>query len=349
MKSEEKYQILVQSVASYPKQLLYSWNETQRIFIPKEYQDLENVILIGMGGSALAGRIIKFLLSKRLRLPFDICTQYVPPNFVNKKTLVISSSYSGNTEETIFATHQAYKKQAKIFGISQNGSLLEFFKKKFIPHFTINSDLNPSNQPRMGLGFFLGCLFSLFDRLGIADVNQKEIKDSILTINEVISQHSFREDKSQKNILENYVNEIQGKFPLIIASEHLVGVAHAVKNQINENSKTFAVSFDIPELNHHLMEGLAFPSKLRQIVIFLFIESELYSQAVLKRYPLTKNVVEKNGYHYISYPIYSKTLLSQAFEVLTFGSLLSISLAKANNTDPLEIPWVNYFKKLLAK
>ena len=135
----------------------------------------------------------------------------------------------------------------------------------------------------------------------------------------------------------------------MVASEHLIGTAHTIKNQFNESAKTFCALFDIPELNHHLMEGLKNPAKLKELFTFVFINSNKYTERVQKRYPITSNVVEKNGVSFQMFSPRSENKLSQVFETLVFGSFIVFYLTKKYSIDPMAIPWVDYFKQELAK
>jgi glucose/mannose-6-phosphate isomerase len=141
--------------------------------------------------------------------------------------------------------------------------------------------------------------------------------------------------------------KLKGRIPVLVASEHLVGSAHAMKNQINEGAKTFSVLFDLPELNHHLLEGLRNPAQAKEYFYFLLFESELYTPRVSKRYPLTKEVIEKNEVEATIIKLTGKNKLNQAFELLAFGEYVALYLAILYGLDPSPIPWVDYFKEKL--
>lgn len=112
--------------------------------------------------------------------------------------------------------------------------------------------------------------------------------------------------------------------------------------------KLFSTLFEISESNHHLLEGLKYPLSLREKAIFLLIESPHYYERILKRYPITNDVIEKNGYKALTYKTTSKTKLEEVVEILVLGSYISFYLAMLNGIDPSPIPWVDYFKAKLA-
>src|SRR3989344_3332021 len=141
---EEKYKLIADSIRAYPLQFKQAWIEVNSLYIPDDYKEIDNVILCGMGGSALGARIIDSLIQDRLRIPFEIYTEYYVPNYVNEKSLVIASSYSGTTEETINATYEALNRGAKVFGITTGGKLAEVLKENNIPGYIFNPINNPS-------------------------------------------------------------------------------------------------------------------------------------------------------------------------------------------------------------
>src|SRR3989304_6901235 len=141
---DEKFKLVADTIRSYPMQLKSSWDEVGSMYIPEDYKEVENVVLCGMGGSALCGRMVDSLTAERLRIPFEVYTEFRLPNYVNDKTLVISSSYSGTTEETITSTYEALKRGAKVFGITTGAKLGEILGENNIPGYIIDEKYNPS-------------------------------------------------------------------------------------------------------------------------------------------------------------------------------------------------------------
>ena len=345
---EEKFKLVAETIRSYPAQLRQAWDEISKMYIPNEYKNVDNIVFCGMGGSALGARMVDSYAFDRLRVPFEIFNEYKLPNYVNNKSLVILSSYSGTTEETLEATYEAIKKQAKIFGITTGGGLSEIIIKEKLSGYIFEPTHNPSGQPRMSIGYASGAVLALLSKLSLITVTNEEIEETIATMNEVLTE-SQEGTPSEKNLAKKYADKLKGKIPIIVASEHLVGTAHTIKNQFNESAKTFCALFEIPELNHHLMEGLKNPEKLRNLFTFFFINSKLYAQKIQKRYPLTSEVVEKNGVDYLIYSPRSVNRLSQVYETLVFGSFVVYFLTHEYGIDPMEIPWVDFFKSQLAK
>jgi glucose/mannose-6-phosphate isomerase len=300
-----------------------------------------------MGGSALGGRIVDALTNSIIRAPFEISTEYKIPNYVGSETLLILSSYSGNTAETICAASEGLRKGAKIIIVATGGKLAEFAKDNNLPCYIYEAKENPSGQPRMALGYSITATIAILNKLNFISITEIEIHSIIKLMGEKCNEYS-EENESTKNLAKSIAVKIKGHIPVLVASEHLVGSIHAFKNQLNENAKTFGLSFDIPELNHHLMEGLRFPPQLKDNLLFIFIESDLYSGEIHKRYPLTMDVVNKNEIKTINLKLTGKTKLEQIYELLVLGSFVSFYIAVLYGIDPTPIPWVDYFKSKLS-
>lgn len=336
------------SIRLLPDQIEQAWEEIGEQKIPKKFAQVENVVICGMGGSALGGRIVDSLVSDRIRIPIEIFTEYDIPSYVGPNTLVIATSYSGNTEETLSAVRAAVNKKAKVFGITTGGKLGEFLQKENLASYMYEAKANPSGQPRMGLGYSITATLSVLVRCGFIYFSEDDLYTLVTTSRNFIKEFDVDIDEN-KNLAKRLTRKLKNKIPVLISSEHLFGVAHTFKNQLNENSKVFSLVLDIPELNHHLLEGLKFPAKARGILHFLFYKSQAYRKEVRVRYDLTADVVEKNGYEYSIFPPRSKAKISQVFESLIFGSFVSFYLAVLYGVDPSKIPWVDYFKEKLSK
>ncbi len=344
----EKYKLVSDTIKLYPNQFEQAWEEIKNINIPDDYKKIDNVVFCGMGGSALGARIVESFGFGKLRVPIKIVNDYKIPAYVNPKTLVIVSSYSGTTEETIESTYKAIKSNAKLFAITTGGKLSEIVKKEKIPAYVFNPLFNPSNQPRMSIGYAFGATLATFNKLNLLTISDDEIGNALRNSYKILTEIQENAPIS-KNLTHHFSLSLRNKIPIIVASEHLYGASYTIKNQFNESAKTFSVIFDIPELNHHLMEGLSNPKGQKELFEFIFFESENYDEKIRKRYKITADVLDKNNISYLFYNTKSKDLLSEIFEVLIFGSYTVYFLTKLYNIDPLEIPWVDYFKEKLSK
>lgn len=333
---------LLASIELLGKQCEAAWREVKKIKIPAAYRGMENIVVSGMGGSALGGHLIQALFADQLKAPIEVVRGYDLPAYVGPKTLLILSSYSGNTEETLAAARIGQKRKAKIVGLATGGKLANFLRANNYPAYIFKPTYNPSNQPRMGLGYSIFGQLGLLVKCGMIKINEQEVGDAIKSL----SNSPFL--KGIENTTQKFAVALKNKIPIIVASEFLLGNGHIMANQINENAKCFATYFELPELNHHLMEGLKNPAASKKNMIFLLINSGLYLPRNQKRYKILKTVLAKNKINFLEYCPTEKNKLLQAFKILSLGSYLSFYLAMAYTLDPSPVPWVDFFKKQLG-
>jgi len=152
-----------------------------------------------------------------------------------------------------------------------------------------------------------------------------------------------------QNPAKQSAGAIAGRSVWFAGSGHLVGNAHIAANQMNENAKRFAGYFAIPEMNHHLLEGMLYPESNKNDMVFVLFHSKLYSKKIKKRFDITGEVLKKNNIKYLVYDCQEKTALAQSTEVLVFSSYLSYYSAILQGIDPTAIPFVDFFKQRLKK
>jgi glucose/mannose-6-phosphate isomerase len=333
------------SIQKLPDQITDVWTHFKSTQIPSSCKLAKNVVISGMGGSALGGRIADSLLVEKAKVPIEVFTEFRLPNYVNKDTLVILSSYSGNTQETLESANEAFARGATIFGITTGGKLEQWLSENSLNSYIFNPQHNPSNQPRMALGYSIFSILAVLSECGFINIVDSEIDEAVESAKKAVAEFDVSVvDNKAKQVAQSFLNKI----PVLVSSEHLFGISHAFKNQLNENAKTFACLFDLPELNHHLMEGLMHPQSNKDSLQFLFFESDYYTKEVIERYPLTKEVVEKQNISSLTHRLTATKKLAQITETLVFGSYVAFYLSMLYGIDPAPIPWVDYFKEKLA-
>lgn len=310
---------------------------------------IQNLIMSGMGGSGLAARVVESLYADQLPVPLHRLNGYHLPSWANEQSLVICSSYSGTTEETVQTLKEAILKKCQTLVICAGGELEKLALKHHLSLYKIDPKYNPSQQPRMAIGYSLIGQLALLSQTGLLKLSQNEV-NSLKSVMDSVINHNHRELPLSKNPAKKLALAMHPKQVVLVAAEHLTGAFHVIKNQMNENAKQLSHRHDLPELNHHLMEGLRFPASNKKDVVFWLINSPLYSKRMQTRAVLTLDVINKNGLSAFEFVPQAKTKLAQVFEVIQFGALVNYYLSVLNQLNPSAIPWVDYFKaKLLDK
>jgi glucose/mannose-6-phosphate isomerase len=335
------------SIEALAKQVEHAWQDTQAVtFTPTA--DIQNVVVAGMGGSALGADVIVHLFKDQLKVPLYINRTYDLPAYVNEHTLVLLSSYSGTTEEVVAAAEAARTKNAQIMVIAAGGTLIDIAQQYKYPYYKINPTHNPSQQPRMAIGYSVFGTIGLLAKAGLISVSHDEAAEVIAAITTLVSDCTV-EVPQESNPAKVLAYSMIDRLPFIVVADFLEGAAHVSANQHNENSKAFVNYKVIPEINHHLMEGLRFPTSNQSTHFFIFMNSVLYPPKISLRMKLTQQIVEDNTIHTTAIPLQAKSKLAQAFELIAFFSFCSFYLAMLEGIDPSPIPFVDTFKDELNK
>lgn len=337
-----------ESIISYPEQCQDAFDATANLSTPSSYKDINKILMTGMGGSGLGARIIESVYTNNLIYPVIRYNGYELPSWVDEKTLIICSSFSGTTEETISNAKKAIEKKFKWMAIGSGAALIDLAKQENVPFYQIDPVYNPSKQPRLAIGYSVVGQLRLVSAVGLISFGQREIDDCIARMKAIIETNT-RDILYEKNNFKQLAQSISEKQVIFIGAEHLIGAIHTIKNQMNENAKHLSNIHEIPELNHHLMEGLAFPKTNIQDVIFFLVISDSYSDSIKKRFQITKDVIQKNNIEVIEYHVTKANPLVESFDVIQFGGLVNYYLGMLHNIDPAPIPWVDYFKTQLGQ
>lgn len=339
---------VVRSVDALGKQLEQAYHDLKKVQYPDEYRNVKNIVVCGMGGSRFPAHISRELYKESITIPYLVNDDYHLPGFVNEHTLVVLSSYSGTTEEVITCGEKAMKTGARVTAISGGGDLDRMMKVHNLPHYTFDPIHNPSQQPRIGFGYLVGGHLSLLEHLGFLTLGTNEF-DHALTELAVLAKPLQLDTPQNENPAKQLAQKLIQRYPYYIVSEFLTGVGNALQNQTNETAKSISSFRIIPELNHHLMEGLKFPDDHRKIAIFILFFSSLYSAPIQKRFHITKDVIEQNSIETVWHELRGRTKLKQVFELMAFGAYLTMYLSVLYGQNPTAIPYVDYFKKKLKE
>ncbi len=338
---------ILASIENLANQINDTWQTANKIKFDFDPAKIKNIVWLGMGGSALGAWVGKYLFKTSLKLPFEIINNYQLPAYVNEDSLVILSSYSGNTEEVLAGTEMALAKKANIVAITAGGKLKAISQKRNLSAYIIDPVYNPSNQPRMAIGYAVTGLLAIFNKLNFIQISDNQISQVIKGLKQRNNQ--FKPETKDDNLAKFLAYTAFKRIIFFISANHLIGSVHVFNNQVNENAKNLTVELVIPEMNHHFLEALSFPPQLRDDIAFFLFDSDLFQPRIRQRIKLSQKLIDRIGYPNQIIKAESLDKLSQVFEIIQLGAYTSFYLAMLNGINPAPIPHVDFLKENLAK
>ncbi len=311
--------------------------------LPEEYRDIDNLVIAGMGGSAIGGSLLASLVERECSLPVIVHRDYGLPAFVGPRSLVIVSSYSGNTEEALSAFAEALEREAKVLAITSGGQLAGEARGKGIPLFTI-SYVSP---PRGALGHSFIPLVGVIERLGFIADKSADLSEAIAEMKALQERINERMPVA-KNPAKGLAQRLHGKMVVVYGAGHLTEVARRWKTQLNENGKAWGFFEALPELNHNFLEGNRFPAEVAEGMVVVALSSSLYSPRMRLRLEVTQEVLAQQGVHCERVEALGRNALAQMLSTIHLGDYTSFYLAMLYGIDPSLIANINYLKEQLA-
>jgi len=330
-------------LSEFPEQVRDAVSIGEKAKIRLNVKGIENIVLTGLGGSAIGGDLLRSYLSGELRIPFIVNRHYFLPEFVSKKSLVIVSSYSGNTEETIAAHADATKRKARVLCISTNGTVAAKAKKHKQPIIAIP----PGLSPRAALGYSFFPLLVSLAKLGFIKPKKRDIKETIdrLTTNA----RTFSNPDSPENAPFRLARQLQGKLPVIYSPTDLDAINVRWRGQIAENAKQLSSGNVLPEMNHNELVGWKVLTNIMKDMAVVFLRDRGTHRRVQVREDITKQITLPLAGSVAEVWSEGTSLLTRMFSLIQFGDWVSYYLAVLNNEDPTPVNVIDYLKAELAK
>lgn len=308
----------------------------------EDYNGIENIILAGMGGSALPGVFLRTWPGTKV--PFEIVRDYELPVYVDSKTLFISSSYSGNTEETLTALKEAESRGAQIVVIAAGGKLADHAKEKNYPLLTIPGGI----QPRMCSFFFIAAFLQILEPLGlVAEGSTKELREAADWLEGQLS--SWKPEVPTKdNPAKQLALELIGKSVVVYAGPKLFPSANKFKICLNENAKNVAWVNQYPEFNHNEFIGWSSHPVDKPYAV-VEIRSNLENERVQKRFEASERLLSgKRPSPEVIVPE-GDSLIKQLLWTSNFADFTSLYVALLNGLNPTPVDLVEKLKVDLNK
>ena len=326
-----------------PDQIEAAWKSFKGISVPTHYVQARQILILGMGGSAIGGELAAALASPTASVPIEVRRDYGIPGYVNKDTLVIGVSYSGNTEETLDAFRLSAAKGAKLIAVSTGGEISSLARKFQIPLLTIDY----GSQPRAALGYLFGAVLVILAKLRHLEIDDRAISETAVLMRGFDSKLAPNVPLAD-NLAKQIATKLKERIPLIIGAGPIATVARRWKTQMNENGKVAAVAETMPELCHNVVVGLQKVYRQRDFLLPIFLNSNfnhprnaLRMSIISHQFAAAKLPVEN------IYIQPAGTLLSEALQLIQLGDYTSFYMAIQAGADPTEITSIIQLKKEL--
>lgn len=303
------------------------------------YKSPRNIIVVGMGGSAIGGDLVKDWLSDRASIPIEVCRDYVVPAYANKNSVVVAVSYSGETEETLTAFFDAVNRGCMVIAVSSGGHLQAFSRKLEIPFISIP----PGFPPRAAIAYTFFSLVALMEKVHVFEAASGEVEETLRVLQKVRDANRL-EVPLRKNTAKKLAHEIQGTIPVVYGFRQYRAVARRLKCQFNENSKAPSKFDSFPELNHNEIVGWEAPKSLTTPFSVILLRDPEEPPPLKNRIEITKKILLPKACKVLEITAVGKHNLAKMLSAMYIGDFASIYLALLRGVDPTPTKTISRLK-----
>jgi glucose/mannose-6-phosphate isomerase len=332
-------QNMLAEIDALPEQLLNAWDLGSSLPLP-HWEDVRRVLIAGMGGSAIGGDLLTAYAAPYCHLPVLVHRDYdLPAWAVGPKTLVIASSHSGNTEETLSAFEQAKANRCRILAVTTGGRLVQAAHEAEAALWQFQHD----GQPRAAVGYSFGLLLAALTHLGLLPDPTEELSAAAAAmqaqrkeLNADVPVHS--------NPAKRLAGQMMGRWVTVVGAGVLAPVARRLKSQINELAKTWGQFEHLPEADHNTLAGVINPEAVLPHTMVLFLRAPSYHPRNALRTQLTKTRFMLEGLNTDFINAKGESRLDHLWTSLHFGDYSAYYLAMAYGMDPTPVAAIESLK-----
>jgi len=338
---------MLEYAVDFPAQVAEAAEIGRRFEAPAGFRNPRQIVLTGMGGSAVAGDFLARLCEDRSRAPFVVCRNYQIPAFVGRGTLVIVSSHSGNTEETRAAGAAALQRGARLLCITTDGKLSDFARRQARKGVCLikTPKMDPPMPPRAALGYSLIPLVFALESVGVYPGAGRQVAETISLLTRELARLGPGV-AARRNKAKGLAKSLYGKIPWVQGTAPIMGAAaYRWRCQFNENSKTLAYSSEYPELDHNEVVGWEGAKRFSGLIKVIMLRRPQDYWRNRARVDITNRkligpkapvcVIEAKG----------RSPLAQLMSTVYLGDFTSLYLAFLNGVDPASVDSINTLKK----
>jgi glucose/mannose-6-phosphate isomerase len=335
---------MLDRIRDLPRQCRAAWQEAQTLKLPDDYRDTDKVAILGMGGSAIAGDFLRSLVALESPVPVFSHRDYDLPLLVDDRTLLIASSYSGNTEEVLSSFERGLGTSAKKVVITGGGRLLTTARANGVPAFVFHYE----SEPRAALGYGIMPLLTIAQKVGIVTDKSEDVDDAIVVMEDLAT----RIDETvplARNPAKQLAQKLHQRLPVVYGAGILTQVARRWKGQLNETSKMWCFYEELPEANHNALVGYGLPKEIAARALVVFLRAPSLHPRILLRYDLTRMALEEAGVESATVDAEGRSPLAQMMSAVLFGDWVSLYLAILNGVEPAPTPPIGTLKERLTR
>ncbi len=334
-------------IGSFPQQCREAREIGRLAGLPRSFKRrYQNIVCTGLGGSAIGADIARSYIADDAATPLFVNRNYILPRFVGPNTLVITSSYSGNTEETLSAYGDARAKRARIVAITSGGKLKKRADADGFPVVVIPGGL----PPRCALGYSFFPLLAILAKTGVIQDRTADIDEAIKVMGRLRDGTIGPAVTGKRNVAKAVARQLCGKFPVIYGGQdHIDAVVTRWRGQIAENAKTLGSSHVFPEMNHNEIVGWDNPKALLKDFVAVILRDAGDHPRIARRIDVTETILKKSGAAVIEVHSSGASLLARIFSLVYTGDFVSYYLAILNGRDPTPVERIAYLKRELGK
>jgi glucose/mannose-6-phosphate isomerase len=334
---------LIASTGRAPAQLAEARAAAEAVQLPYGPDVVKRVLICGMGGSGVGGDIVAGAYLERSRVPISVHRGYYLPSWVDEHTLVVLSSYSGETEETLTCAMQVLDHQAPAVAITSGGKLATFYAERGVPVVPVP----PGMQPRAALIHLMTPIVVLLGRLGALPPVEADLDDARVALEAAVAAYG-PDVPTAENPAKQLARALEGGVPLVYGAEATAAVAMRWKCQFNENAKIPAFWAALPEMNHNEIVGYEGMDRLGPMAHVVMLRDPHNHRQVHRRFDFTRELIEPLVKRVFSVTGEGATALGRVLDLVLLGDYASLYLACLRGVDPGPVEMIQRLKGRLT-
>ena len=306
-------------------------------------KNVTSIVVAGMGGSAIGGDFVRSYLGSKFAVPLIVNRSYELPGFANESTLVIASSYSGNTEETLAMFEQAQKKKCSIVCITTGGKLSNLAKQNGL----VTISQKAGMQPRAAFAYSFVPILLAIEAMGLTNGEREKLEKAAVLL-DTLAERYGTSHLDESNAAFALASQLMHRIPVIYSAIDYEAVCLRWRGQIQENAKHIAFGNLLPEMNHNELESWAHPADVIEHLFAIMLRSADEHTRVTKRFDFVKRTVAARQVPVTEVHAEGNSRLERMLSLVSLADWTSYYLALLAGTDPTPIPVMASLKQALG-